>query len=268
MLILYILFGFVLLFDLFVSYKKFNNTVSIILKAICTISMVLIPILGHLSYIVCSSLLLGGSLVDIYLFKDDNEEYYMPIKLGLLLYVVLNTINLKIFNTTLIFFIINIFILLLYLSSDNRWVKNIDLVLLVIINVLSYINIEYKLIPHIITLIMFFIDYYLIYLKEYKHKVVLDVVFIVMLIFNIIHMVYVITTIYTIITAVLYAFMIAITRKDKVVFVSSIAGYLFANMYFFVCVISNTTITYILSIILTFVCFILLDKKVLKKYHE
>ena len=270
--LLYILFILLCLLDLFISYKKINNKVSIIAKVIIIIGMITTTILGNLSYNICSCLALLTSLCDIYLFKDKTEEYFLSIKVGLFLFNGLKFLRLKAFKDSLIYFAINIFILLKYISSKNRWVKNIDIVLLLGLNVLSYMNIEYKLIPHVLCLLMAFIDYYLIYIKEAvnnkKARIALDIFYVLLLMFNTAHMVYMLSSKVILLYIVLYALMVAATKKDKVVFIVSLLGFLIGTMYYFVFTIENSSVVYILSVVMTFICYLLFAATIFKKRHD
>lgn len=270
--LLYILFIVLCLLDLFISYKKINNKISIIAKIIIVIGMILTAVLGKLSYNICSCLALLTSLCDIYLFKDKNEEYFLSIKLGLFLFNGLKFLRIKAFKDSLIFFAINIIILLKYISSKNRWAKNIDIALLIGLNVLSYIGIEYKLIPHVLCLLMSFIDYYLIYIKEAvnnkKARIALDILYVLLLMLNTAHMVYMLSSKFILIFIVLYALMVAATKKDKVVFIVSLLGFLLGTMYYFVFMIDNRSVVYLLSVVMTFICYLLFDAVILKKRHD
>ena len=265
--ILYLVLVLICMVDIFISYKKFNKVISIILKVLLTAGMITVSYFGGLKLHMCSCIILLSSIIDMYTLKDEREDLFFPIKASLTLYVCLKMANISFMNDNLIYVIINMFILMLYISSNSRWVKNIDLTILLGINVLSHINIEYKLIPHLFNLIILFVDFYLIYLKEYKHKVLLDVLFGLLFIHNMIYMIYILSTRYTIAVVVLYAIMICITKKDKAVFIISLLGYLLSSMYFLLSSLDNNNLVYFLSVLMTFMCFIVLDQKILKKYH-
>ena len=72
-----------LVLDLLLSYKKFNNIIRSIIKVAIVGIIVFINIKLKLNYSISASLMLLTSIINIYLFKDDLEKYFITGK-GLL----------------------------------------------------------------------------------------------------------------------------------------------------------------------------------------
>ena len=265
--IMYIFLIIVCLIDLFISFKKFNKPVNIIVKTVALASMVLITILGKLSYNISSCIILLTSICNLYLLKDKDEEYFVPFKALAFMYSGLSFLNLSVLNTNLTIFICNIVLLLLYLSTKNKVVKYIYGLVILGLDIYTMIFMTYKLIPSIFNLIMYFIGFYILYIGGINKKL-LDVVYILLTIYIFVYMFLMLSRDYIIAVFVMYAIFIAITRKDKVVFITSLITYLLSTMYYFLWTIDDRNIVYILSIIMTFICAIVFYKIILKKYHE
>ena len=87
-----------LVLDLLLSYKKFNNIIRSIIKVVIVGIIVFINIKLKLNYSISASLMLLTSIMNIYLFKDDLEKYFISGKGLLFLYSGLDFLNLKFFR--------------------------------------------------------------------------------------------------------------------------------------------------------------------------
>jgi hypothetical protein len=256
-----------LVLDLLLSYKKFNNIIRSIIKTVIVGIIVFINIKLKLNYSISASLMLLTSIMNIYLFKDDLEKYFISGKGLLFLYSGLDFLNLKFFSQTMILIACNLYMLVMYVLKEDKISRIVNFILLLAIMIIEEVFALKGVLYSIFNLILFFVDFYILYTST-KNSKFYNILFILLFIYGIINMVLLLSSKYIIVLFIIYAFFIAITRKNKVIFITSLLGFLFTSMYYFIFTIDNYNIVYILSVIMTFISFLILYKVLLKKYHE
>ena len=263
----YLLLIVLLCLDMFITYKNFNNILRIILKIAAVVGIIFIAKELQLSYLITTCLLFVESIINKYIIKDNIENYLIGIKGSMLIYVVLNYFTF--FNTTKCFILLvcNIYLLILYVLNRNKNNRIFNFILILATMILSEIYADKSYIYDCIRLVIFYFDFYILYTTSENNKLY-NVLFIALAIYTFANSILLLSSKYIMLAIVIFALFIVITRKNKLIFCTSLFGYLLSSMYYFVFIFEEYKIVYILSVIMTLICTIILYKVILEKYHE
>ena len=170
------------------------------------------------------------SLINIFVNKDYMEEYLLPFKSLYFIVFELNNLSYEFIKEYIIVFISNIVILLMYFMAKKKSIKYTNLVLLGLINLFTILRVSTAVFPNIVYLVLFALDFYMIYINEEKGSTPLSIIFVVYSFFLIANKMDYLDATFALAIAIVYALYMAITRKNKLVFGTSLFVFNIATM--------------------------------------
>ena len=205
------------------------------------------------------------SLINIFVNKDYMEEYLLPFKSLYFIVFELNNLSYDFFKEYIIVFISNIVILLMYFMAKKKSVKYTNLVLLGLINLFTVLRVSTAVFPNIVYLVLFALDFYMIYISEEKGNIPLSVLFIVYSFFLIAYKMDYLDVSFALAIAIVYGLYMAITRKNKYIFGTSLIVFLISVMTYLNHYITDPFIMSIIENILYLIFVTVFTKEILVK---
>ena len=263
----YLILIILLLSDMFITYKKFNNIIRFIIKLLLLSGVIISTLVYKLPYNIASCMLLVNTVINRYIIKDKLEDCFIGIKGSLFIYSILRYLKVLSLETSIIFLACNLYILVLYVLNKNKHARIINALLLLVIMVLGELYVSNDILYSYINLVLYFVDFYILYTNS-KHPKIYNLLFVLVTIYSGVNSLLLLSSRYIILSVVMFAFFITITRRNKFVLCTSLLAYFLTSMYYFVFTIESYNTVYILSVIMCLICLVIFYKEVLKKYHE
>ena len=222
--------------------------------------IVLSKLTGPYVYIV-PSVVLATALIEVLAFKDEGEKWILSTKLFYFLYAIVYNLPFSFMDSYFALFVGNIGVLLIYLLSNNKSYRITSIILLFLINTVGAFIFPENLVAQIMMIIMFAIDFYVLYVKDEKLKILFTIAFILYGIIKL-PILYVSCQEALIAAAAMYGLFICITIKNKALFASSLFGFLISvSLYLkyvglsepYLSLVANT-LAYIALVVYQFIC--------------
>ena len=221
-----------------------------------------------LKYLIPCIILLT-SLSNIYIAKDEREEYIVPFKAFYFTFIEMNNLPIKELKVYLMVFATNIVNLLLYFLAKKKGVRYCNLGLIVLINIFALLFIEKEVIASIVYLILFYLDFYIIYVKEEKGESPLSIAFIVYGVLTLTRVLdNTLESSYFIVAIIIYGIYLAITKKNKIIFSTTLVMFMINIIKYVSMVIENATIVGLIVELVVTLGLALFQKVVLTKNSD
>ena len=203
-------------------------------KAVFVVTFLFIVSLATTNNVYCNCILplilLGSGLVNKYVFKDPYEKYVLPFKL----FYCIDQLTLYIPYDGMEYVapaILCVSLLVAYMFSKEDVIKRIYMVIIFLTDIILMLDNGSNLILSIILMILSLISFYGIYVSDKKLEIGLSIYFIFMSAVILGNMANV-GNLFLLISAICYAIYLGITKKNKVIFGTSLIMFLAAASYY------------------------------------